>query len=88
MGVTIEVFRDNSPQSDQLEAYVREHACPRCTILVYNDNRPEDQGVLQAKATEYGIEAWPAVALDGKVVTKEQIKGGKVSDIVRKLFHK
>jgi len=43
---------------------------------------------MQAKAVEYGIESWPAVTLDGKAVTPEQLKKGKLAEVVRNLFHK
>lgn len=88
LSMTIEIFRDGTPQSDKFEAYVKDLACPRCTILVYDNSNPESQTELLAKADQYGIQTLPAVALDGKVVPPEQIKKGKVSEIIRKLFHK
>lgn len=88
MSKTIEIFKDGSPQSNELEDRVRELACPRCTILVYDAGSPESEAELQEKAAKYGIESWPAVTLDGKAVSPEQLKKGKVSEIVRSLFHK
>ncbi|MDG0795147.1 hypothetical protein OMP38_33225 [Cohnella ginsengisoli] len=74
-------------QSDELEAQVRELACPRCSILVYDTGSPDSKAQMQAKAAGYGIESWPAVTLDGKAVSPEQLKEGNVAQIVRKLFH-
>jgi len=88
MSKTIEIFKDGSPQSDELEAQVRELACPRCSILVYDTGSPDSEAQMQAKAVEYGIESWPAVTLDGKAVSPEQLNKGKVAEIVRNLFHK
>ncbi|WP_276352970.1 hypothetical protein [Cohnella caldifontis] len=84
----IEIFKDGSPQADDLEARVRQLACPRCSILVYDAGSPESEAALQAKAAEYGIDSWPAVTLDGKAVSPEQLKKGEVSEIIRNLFHK
>lgn len=87
MSRTIEIFKDGSPQSDELEAKVRELACPRCAILVYDKSSPDFEAQMQAKAADYGIECWPAVTLDGKAVSPEQLKKGKVAEIIRNLFH-
>lgn len=88
MSKTIEIFKDGSPQSDVLEAQVRELACPRCSILVYDSGSPDSKAQMQAKAAEYGIKSWPAVTLDGKAVSPEQLQKGKAAEIVRNLFHK
>ena len=88
MSKTIEIFKDGSPEAHKLEARVRGLACPRCSILVYDADRPETEAQMRAKAEEYGIERWPAVTLDGKVVAPEQLSKGKVAEIVRKLLHK
>lgn len=88
MSRTIEIFKDGSLQSDELEAQVKELACPRCSILVYDTGSPDSDLQMQAKAAEYGIQSWPAVTLDGKVVSPEQLKKGKAAEIVRNLFHK
>ncbi|MDG0794028.1 hypothetical protein OMP38_26795 [Cohnella ginsengisoli] len=88
MGKTIEIFKDGSPQSDALEAQVRALACPRCSILVYDTGSPDLEAKMQAKAAEYGIESLPAVTLDGKAVTPEQLNKGNVAQVVRSLFHK
>ncbi|MNR14191.1 hypothetical protein D3C85_1306530 [compost metagenome] len=88
MSKRIEIFKDGSPQSDELEAQVRGLACPRCSILVYDTGSPDSDAHMQAKAAEYGIQSWPAVTLDGKAVSPEQLKQGKAAKIVRNLFHK
>ncbi|MBB3113454.1 hypothetical protein FHS18_005566 [Paenibacillus phyllosphaerae] len=88
MSKTIEIFKDGSPQLEELEALVRELTCPRCSNFVYNTGSPGTKSQMQAKAAEYGIESWPAVTLDGKAVSPEQLKKGKVAEIVRNLFHK
>lgn len=85
---TIEIFKDGSPQSDDLEARVRELACPRCSILVYDAGSPECEAELKSRAAKYGIGSLPAVTLDGKTVSPEQLNKGKVSEIIRNLFHK
>jgi hypothetical protein len=70
MGAKIEVFVDNSPLSSTVIQKVKDLACFRCKITVYN---LDDQD-YEDKMKVYGIGSIPAVVLNGKLVDLEKVK--------------
>jgi DNA-binding transcriptional MerR regulator len=67
MGAKIEVFVDNSPLSTNVIQKVKELACSKCEVIVYESD-------YEDKMKAYGIECIPAVVMNGKVVDVEKIK--------------
>ncbi|GEM_PF-97733 len=60
----VEVFTAGCPVCTDLVDLVKATACPNCEVTVYSLN--QGQGVEEAK--QYGIEAVPAVVVEGKLL--------------------
>lgn len=88
MSKTIEIFTDSSLFSNDLENQVREYACSRCSIIVYDANNPDFKSIMESKQAEYGVTALPSVTISGKKVPIEKLRKGKTSSIVNHLLHK
>lgn len=72
----VEVFTSGCFICDEAVKLVKELSCGNCDVTVYNLSEPcESQECIQ-KAKAYGINAVPAVAVDGKLV--ECCQRGKV----------
>ncbi|CAM4290340.1 hypothetical protein [Paenibacillus tarimensis] len=84
MGKTIEVFTDSARFPD-LEKQVRAYACPRCSITVYDASRPDADGLMNIKTSEYGIAELPAVMMNGRLMPLEKLNKASV---LSKLFHR
>jgi hypothetical protein len=81
MGAKIEIFADGSPISDGFIKQVRDLACSKCEVIIYNLNERMVAGDCEDKAKANGIEAYPAVTINGKLVEIEKLKSVKlVSD--------
>ena len=64
----VEVFTSGCFLCDETVALVKELACPNCEVMVYNLSDPCESKVCIDKAKAYGVNAVPAVAVDGKLV--------------------
>lgn len=73
----VEVFTSGCFLCDETVALVKELACPNCEVTVYNLTEPCESKECIDKAKAYGVNAVPAVAVDGKLV--ECCQRGKVS---------
>lgn len=73
----VEVFTSGCFLCDETVALVKELACPNCEVTIYNLADPCESKVCIEKAKTYGVNAVPAVAVDGKLV--ECCQRGKVS---------
>lgn len=82
---TIEVFTDSQLFSNDLENKVRELACPRCTIHVYDASNNEDNLEMEGKLAEYGITSLPAVVFDCKPVPLDKLYKDEIVNLVRQL---
>jgi len=69
MGARIEIFTDGGSEGEQAISKVRELACSKCEIMIY-DLRLE--GKTQAEA--YGVVTLPAVVMNGKIVDLQALK--------------
>lgn len=58
----VEIFTANCPLCDEAVRMVQELACPSCEVLVYNLRDDLE------KAQQYGVNAVPAIAINGIVV--------------------
>lgn len=74
MSKTIEIFTDSSLFSNSLENKVKEYACSKCSIVVYDANNLDTKRIMKSKTEEYGITILPAVTIDGKLVPQEKLK--------------
>lgn len=88
MGKTIELFTDSSKFSNDLEKQVRNYACARCSILIYDANHQETKRTMETKMAEYGITKLPAVSIDGKIFPLEKLEKGHIPSLIRKFLHK
>lgn len=64
----IEVFTSGCFLCNETVALVKGIACPNCEVTVYNLSEPCEPNVCIDKAKAYGVNAVPAVAVDGKLV--------------------
>ncbi len=58
----IEIFTADCPLCDETVQMVQELTCPDCEVSVYNLRQEQE------KAHQYGINAVPAIAINGKLV--------------------
>lgn len=73
----IEVFTSGCPICESTVDLVKKSACPSCELIIY-DLTEDTNKEIQSKATSYGIERIPAVAVDGKLL--ECCEMGSVSE--------
>ncbi|MBN4050159.1 thioredoxin family protein [Desulfobulbus sp. AH-315-M07] len=67
MTKTIEIFTAGCPLCEQTEALVAQATCPSCTVIVYDLAKGCETGRCHDKAREYGVQALPAVVIDGQL---------------------
>ena len=70
----IEVFTAGCPVCQPTVEMVKSMAYPYCDVAVYNVTDPAQKEAL-AKAQTYGVNALPAVAVNGKLLPCCQGKG-------------
>lgn len=58
----IEIFTADCPLCDETVQMVQELACPSCEVSVYNLREERE------KAQQYGVNAVPAIAVNGTLV--------------------
>lgn len=78
----IEIFTADCPLCSETVQMVEELACSSCEILVHN------VGQEREKAQQYGVNAVPAIAVNGKLVltgkpNREQLQAVGVGQILR-----
>lgn len=80
MGASIEIFIDNSPLSHRFLEEIKEFICPKCDVINYNLDEPNDLAVFEDKRKAYGIKSIPTVIVNGKIVDVEKFKQAKLID--------
>lgn len=88
MGKTIEIFTDSSLYGDDLVERVKQHACSRCSILIYDAHGTGSSAEMQSKAYEYGVTSMPAIVMDGKQISPEKLVRGKLTNMIHHIFKK
>jgi len=73
----VEVFTSGCPICEPTVGLVKKLACPSCELIIYDLTKYTNKEI-QNKATSYGIERIPAVAVDGKLL--ECCEMGSVSE--------
>lgn len=81
----IEVFTAGSYLCDGVVNEVKELACPKCEVLVYDLNQKSTTDECVDKAKAYGVRSVPAVAINGKLVDIDVVKKARLSSITSKL---
>lgn len=74
----IEVFTADCPLCDETVSKVQELACSDCEVSIYDLRSGQNQSTYLAKAEQYGVQAVPAIAVNGTLVltgkpTSEQL---------------
>ncbi len=64
----IEIFTADCPLCDETVRMVQKLACSNCEVLVYDLRLGHNQPTTRAKAEQYGVEAVPAIAINGALV--------------------
>jgi hypothetical protein len=63
----VEVFTSGCPICEPTVDLVKDLACTSCEVIIYDLNKDTNKEI-QNKATSYGIERIPAVAVNGKLL--------------------
>jgi hypothetical protein len=74
---SVEVFTSGCYLCDDAVKLVKDTACPNCEVTVYNLADPCESKECIDKAKKYGVNAVPAVVVDGTIV--DCCNRGKVS---------
>lgn len=77
VGKKIEIFTDSSLFGDNIVSLVKQHACSKCDIFVYDVGKDGIHSEFEQKRTAYGVQSIPAVAIDGQLINLESLKKGK-----------
>jgi predicted DsbA family dithiol-disulfide isomerase len=62
----IEIFTADCPLCDETVQMVQDMICPSCELSVYNMRQEQE------KAQQYGVNAVPAIVINGKLVLTGQ----------------
>ena len=63
----VEVFTAGCPLCDETVKLVKELACDKCEVKIYDLNKGCVTNECREKAAKYGIHRVPAVVVDGKL---------------------
>ncbi|OWY67801.1 thioredoxin family protein [cyanobacterium TDX16] len=64
----IEIFVADCPLCNETVRLVRELTCSGCEVSIYDLREGQTHSTYLEKAEQYGIQAVPALAVDGKLV--------------------
>jgi glutaredoxin len=64
----IEIFVANCPLCDETVRLVQELTCPSCEVSIYDLREGKDRPIYLEKAQQYGVQAVPAIAINGTLV--------------------
>jgi|GEM_PF-1422323 len=88
MGKNIELFTDSSLYGNDIIERVKQLACPKCSILIYDAKGTGPSEEMQSKAKAYGIASMPAIVMDGRIIPLEKLAKGSLANLVHHLFKK
>jgi len=69
----VEVFTAGCSVCEGAVQQVENLACDNCKVVVYDLNKKCDTLECEEKAKKYGVKSVPAVAINGKLVSKNGI---------------
>ncbi|HWO97461.1 MAG TPA: glutaredoxin [Bacillus sp. (in: firmicutes)] len=75
MAKRVEVFTAGSYLCHDVVKQVKNLACPKCEIVVYDLSRKSSTTEWEQKARAYGIQSIPAVAIGGRIIDFNKLKG-------------
>lgn len=75
MAKRVEVFTAGSYLCEGVVKQVKNLACQKCEVIVYDLNRKTSTIEWEEKAQVYGVQSIPAVAIDGKIIDHALLKG-------------
>ena len=64
----IEIFVADCPLCNETVRLVQELTCSSCEVSIYDLREGQTHPTYLAKAQKYGVQAVPALAIDGKLV--------------------
>ncbi|MBE9020488.1 thioredoxin family protein [Chroococcidiopsidales cyanobacterium LEGE 13417] len=64
----IEIFVADYPLCNETVRLVQELTCSSCRVSIYHLQQGQTHPTYLAKAQQYGVQAVPALAIDGKMV--------------------
>lgn len=70
----VEIFAANTDLCHEMIHEVKELACPLCKVIVHDVSQPAANTEAAAKAARYGIQSFPAIAINGKPADYEAVK--------------
>ncbi|MFD1363226.1 thioredoxin family protein [Lentibacillus salinarum] len=74
----VEVFTAGCSVCEGAVQQVKDLACDKCEVVVYDLNRKCDTLECEEKAREYGVKSVPAVAINGELVSNNGIDTGEL----------
>ncbi|MUT64854.1 glutaredoxin [Paenibacillus sp. NEAU-GSW1] len=83
----IEVFTADTYLCEDLLKQVKELACSKCEVVVYDLTQSNVTAELKDIARSYGIQSIPSVVLNGRMVDVEKIKSGKLNGLAKPAQH-
>lgn len=77
MSKVVEVFTAGSYLCNDVVEQVKNLACPKCEIVIYDLNEKNSNTVWEQKSKAYGIQSIPTVTIDGKIVDLYKLRATK-----------
>ncbi len=77
----IELFTAGCTVCEPVVEIVKAMACSSCEVIIYNIAQPCDTKECLEKVKAYGVKALPAIAVDGKLLSRYQNKGISVDEL-------
>lgn len=77
----IELFTAGCTVCEPVVEMVKEMACSSCEVVIYNLSQPCETKECLEKVKTYGINALPAIAVNGKLLSCCQNKGISVEEL-------
>lgn len=87
MGKKVEVFTTGTQLCDDVVQSVKEVACSRCEVIIYDVRVNGNEEI----AKSYNVQSFPAITINGTLANLETLKKGKLSKflhnkVLNKLF--
>lgn len=64
----VEIFVADCPLCNETVRLVQELTCPSCEVSIYDLREGQDSPTYLEKAQQYGVNAVPAIAINGSLV--------------------
>ena len=64
----VEIFTEGCPRCEPTVELVKSLSCEMCEVVVYDLSKGCDSNICRELVKEYGVEKFPSVAVDGKML--------------------